>query len=82
MNNITYFIINKKKIVINFCCNKFLLIGDLVSGTECLDYTSVYLQNESISRTRGGVNYKEYSMSAKKPKDIIKLSSVIPIHKQ
>lgn len=53
----------------------------MVSGTECLDYTSVYLQNESISRTRGDVNYKEYSMSAKKPKDIMRLAkSLVETH--
>ena len=46
----------------------------MVSGTECLDYTLAFLQNESISRTRGDVNYKEYSVSTKKPIEIMRLA--------
>ena len=41
----------------------------------------MYLQNESISRTRGDVNYKEYSMSAKKAKDMMRLAkSLVETH--
>ena len=53
-------------------CHLFVFSGDLVSGTECLDYTLLFLQNESISRTRGDVNYKEYSISTKKPTEILR----------
>ena len=56
-------------------------MGDLVSGTECLDYTSALLQNESISRTPRNVNYKKYSMSTKIPTEIMRLGkSLVDTH--
>ena len=39
-----------------------MLLGELVSGTECLEYTHLFLRNESITRTEGDVNYKEYQI--------------------
>ena len=44
--------------------------GDLVSGTECLQYTFNYVQEESLYRTKENINYKEYSFIPKNSSDV------------
>ena len=44
--------------------------GDLVSGTECLQYTFNYVQEESLYRTKENINYKEYSFLPKNSSDV------------
>jgi hypothetical protein len=40
--------------------------GQLVSGTQCLAYTALYINNESITRSPNDVNYLKYSIIPKK----------------
>jgi hypothetical protein len=48
------------------------LSGELVSGTECLEYTHLFLSNESITRTKGNINYKEYQTKPSVSSDVMK----------
>jgi hypothetical protein len=51
--------------------------GELVSGTECLEYTHDYLKNESIYRTVGNTNYKKYSSLPKVSPAILRLARTL-----
>ena len=56
------------------CYSKLLTIGDLVSGTECFKHTYNFLQDQSITRTLGNPNFKEYSYVPKKSPALIRLA--------
>ena len=49
-------------------------IGDLVSGTECLQYTFNYVEEESLYRTKDNVNFKEYSIVPKNSSDVVNMA--------
>jgi hypothetical protein len=51
--------------------------GELVSGTECLEYTHDYLKNESIYRTVGNTNYKKYSSLPKVSPEVLRLARTL-----
>ena len=38
------------------------VLGNLVSGTECLEHTLIFIRSQSVTRTFGNVNYKAYSL--------------------
>ena len=41
------------------------VLGNLVSGTECLEHTLIFTQKQSMSRTLGNANYKAHAYSPK-----------------
>jgi hypothetical protein len=47
--------------IINFA----FILGDLLSGTECLDYISKFVNNESITRSEGNTNFKKFAFVPK-----------------
>ena len=47
-------------------CGVLHFTGNLVSGTQCLSYTADFIENQSISRTEGNINFKKYSYVPKK----------------
>ena len=46
----------------------------MVTGIQCLDYTSDYLRNESISRTEGNVNFKKFAFLPKYTPEVMRLA--------
>lgn len=46
----------------------------MVTGIQCLDYTSEFLRNESISRTQGDINFKEFSFLPKYSPEVMRLA--------
>ena len=49
-------------------------IGDLVSGTECLQYTFNYVEEESLYRTKDNNNFKEFSFVPRNSNDITNMA--------
>ena len=50
------------------------VLGNLVSGTECLEHTLIFTQQQSISRTLGNANYKAYAYSPKVSNQLLRES--------
>lgn len=59
-------------------CFFIKLLGRLVTATQCLDYTSEYIVNESITRNIDDPNFKLYSLIPERDnKEIVKAISMV-----
>lgn len=55
-------------------CDIFINAGELVSGIQCLHYTSDFIRNESISRTEGNMNFRKFSFTPKYTPEVMRLA--------
>lgn len=46
----------------------------MVSGAQCLHYTSDFIRNESITRTEGNINFRKFSFTPKYTPEVMRLA--------